>query len=149
MHQFCKLESRVRFPSEAPISLTYVIVGNMKNKTKIMGGSQYSVSGRSHYQRNRAKYLAKAREARQQKKLYILEVKKKGKCVDCGNTDYRVLDFDHLPGNQKDDNVSVMWARNLSIKRIQQEIDKCELVCANCHRIRTHQRAAVLLMVAS
>jgi hypothetical protein len=66
---------------------------------------------------------------------YILEVKKKGCCSKCGNNDYRCLDFHHRDGDDKEDGVSLMAQRNKSIKNIQAEIDKCDLLCANCHRI--------------
>jgi hypothetical protein len=49
-----------------------------------------------------------------------------------------VLDFDHL--GEKSYNVSDAIARVLSWARIELEIAKCEVVCANCHRIRTHER---------
>ena len=58
-------------------------------------------------------------------------------CVDCGVADPRVLEFDHL--REKRDSVSRLrgsydWAV------IEAEIQKCEVVCANCHRIRTYRR---------
>ena len=61
-------------------------------------------------------------------------------CVDCGETDIRVLDFDHLDSEQKRANVSKML-RSFSWRTIEVEISKCEVVCANCHRRRTSQRS--------
>lgn len=60
-------------------------------------------------------------------------------CVDCGNSDIRVLEFDHVRG-VKSGTISELWSGGMSIGRIQTEIDKCEVVCANCHRIRTGDR---------
>lgn len=60
-------------------------------------------------------------------------------CMDCGNSDVRVLEFDHVRG-VKSDNVSSLVQRRMSWGVIQREIDKCEVVCANCHRIRTLMR---------
>lgn len=57
-------------------------------------------------------------------------------CVDCGETDIRVLEFDHL--GDKEYNVSQMGSYSLA--RLQLEISKCEVVCANHHRIRTYSR---------
>ena len=74
--------------------------------------------------------------ARQQGREYISDYRKSHPCVDCGNSDPRVLDFDHL--RDKDYNVANMWG--LSVARIQKEIDKCEMRCANCHRIVTCER---------
>ncbi len=59
-----------------------------------------------------------------------------GKCLDCGNNDHRVLVFDHL--NDKVDNVSRLLGKKWDT--VQKELDKCELVCANCHKIRTDER---------
>lgn len=62
-------------------------------------------------------------------------------CADCGHKyPYYVMDFDHLPGTEKVDGISVMRANGRSRKLILEEIAKCDVVCANCHRERTHQR---------
>lgn len=57
-------------------------------------------------------------------------------CVDCGESDPVVLDFDHLRDKTK--NVTAML--NSTWPRIRREIEKCEVVCANCHRRRTAAR---------
>lgn len=60
-------------------------------------------------------------------------------CNDCGyNTRPEALDFDHLPGTEKVFQVSRITGR--SWERVLEEIAKCELVCANCHRVRTVDR---------
>jgi hypothetical protein len=59
-------------------------------------------------------------------------------CVDCGEPDIVVLDFDHL--GDKDECVSNLMRRNSSLKRIQAEVAKCEVRCANCHRRMTAKR---------
>lgn len=63
-------------------------------------------------------------------------------CVDCGEGDPVVLDFDHLPGVEK--RFEIARAVNSSTRAwpaILREIGKCEVVCANCHRRRTAARA--------
>jgi len=60
-------------------------------------------------------------------------------CADCGyNKHAAALEFDHLPGTFKSQTVASLMYR--SWERIWQEIAKCELVCANCHAIRTAER---------
>jgi hypothetical protein len=59
-------------------------------------------------------------------------------CVDCGIKNPIVLEFDHLDGSKKIGNISNMVDRRLSA--LKKEIRKCEVVCANCHRIRTEKR---------
>ena len=56
-------------------------------------------------------------------------------CVDCGEADPIVLDFDHQ--RDKVANVSTMVLRKWPWPKILDEIAKCEVVCANCHRRRT------------
>ena len=70
---------------------------------------------------------------------YLRDLKTKTPCVDCGiNYPYYVMDFDHVRG-QKHANVMELVS-TLSKKKIDEEIAKCEIVCSNCHRIRTHVR---------
>jgi mono/diheme cytochrome c family protein len=56
-------------------------------------------------------------------------------CVDCGEPDIVVLEFDHL--RDKVANISQMVGSGVRWERIAAEIEKCEVVCANCHRRRT------------
>jgi hypothetical protein len=59
-------------------------------------------------------------------------------CVDCGQTDIRCLEFDHVRG-EKSEEISRML-QNLPWSVIEAEIAKCEVRCANCHRIKTLER---------
>lgn len=59
-------------------------------------------------------------------------------CVDCGETDPVVLDFDHVRG-KKEENVGTM-TRGYALRNIQSEVAKCEVRCANCHRRITAKR---------
>ena len=61
-------------------------------------------------------------------------------CKDCGLKDPRCLDFDHLPGYTKKNTITALSNMGLSIKSLMEEINKCEVRCANCHRIITHVR---------
>lgn len=70
---------------------------------------------------------------------YIREYKERHPCVDCKvQYPYYVMDFDHVRG-KKQANVMEL-VPSLSKKKIDEEIAKCEVVCSNCHRIRTHIR---------
>lgn len=79
---------------------------------------------------------AKMREAN---RAYVATVKSKP-CMDCGvSYPYYVMDFDHRPGTNKISKVAVL-ADQQSLDKVKEEIAKCDLVCSNCHRERTHSR---------
>lgn len=65
-------------------------------------------------------------------------------CADCGIDDWRVLEFDHVRG-EKLGNICNMMTGDLD--RLEQEILKCDVVCANCHKIRTFTRAGSWRMI--
>jgi len=69
----------------------------------------------------------------------MIEILSDKQCMDCNNNDWRVLEFDHVCG-EKEFNVSDGMAKGYGWSRILEEIDKCEVVCANCHKIRTATR---------
>lgn len=61
-------------------------------------------------------------------------------CIDCGESDVRCLEFDHRDGASKISEVTVLIRRNGSRQRILEEIEKCDVRCANCHRRVTAER---------
>lgn len=77
------------------------------------------------------------------KKKYVDEYKLEHGCSDCGyNAHPAALDFDHLPGTVKVRDIKS--GQQLGWQALLDEIAKCEVVCANCHRIRTAARRAVV-----
>lgn len=64
----------------------------------------------------------------------------KNGCLDCAENDLRVLEFDHVRGD-KLATIAQLIVREANLKRLADEIAKCDVVCANCHRRRTAQRA--------
>jgi L-lysine 2,3-aminomutase len=66
---------------------------------------------------------------------------KNNPCTDCKMTyPSYVMDFDHVNEGDKVMNVAKLISQDYPLRVILEEIDKCELVCSNCHRIRTHTR---------
>lgn len=93
---------------------------------------------RKHYYENRESYLEKNRKRRVLLRNYVRQIKESKHCSDCGKTyPYFVMDFDHLDG--KEYLISKLVLAN-NRRRLDQEIAKCEVVCANCHRVRTFNR---------
>lgn len=97
--------------------------------------------GKKHYRENKAYYQAKSKRIQAEIRAFIIDSKKRP-CADC-KVQYPpyVMDFDHLPGQKKRGLLSNdrLWGMNTA----KQEIAKCEVVCSNCHRIRTHTRKQV------
>lgn len=58
-------------------------------------------------------------------------------CVDCSESDPVVLDFDHRDGVEKESDICNAVLFGWSLEHIQNEIEKCDVRCANCHRRRT------------
>lgn len=78
-----------------------------------------------------------ARKRRQDNLEIIRQYKEDRACIDCGlYFPYPVMEFDHI----SEKSFELSDVKQQSIKRVMQEISKCELVCANCHRLRTHAR---------
>ena len=99
---------------------------------------------RRWYQENKKEHLArvKARNKayKQEMREFVKFLKSTTPCTDCGHfyPSY-VMQFDHI-GDDKIMEVSIMVSRMWSRENIQKEIDKCEIVCANCHAVRTYTR---------
>lgn len=74
-----------------------------------------------------------------QKRQYIVNYLNTHCCVDCGNCDSRVLEFDHVRGD-KIGNISIISRNKSSFEELIKEIEKCEIRCCNCHRIATLER---------
>lgn len=103
---------------------------------------------RDWYQRNRDKVMERARENRRKpkelrdRKVVYLDARRRRweyllehPCVDCGETDPVVLEFDHR--SDKRSAIVDLMRRHARWEEILQEIEKCDVRCANCHRRRT------------
>lgn len=94
-----------------------------------------------HYEDNKQDYLDKARvtnvEYTERFREFIFQYLLTHPCVDCGFSDIRALDFDHVKGKKR---LDVSRMKTYSLETVQKEIEKCEVRCANCHRIKTSER---------
>ena len=102
-----------------------------------------AAASKRHYERNKKKIIARSYERtkkhRKWARDYVDRVKQMFHCVDCGESEDVLLDFDHVRG-EKRENISDMVYQGYSIKSIKDEIRKCEVRCANCHRRKTRSR---------
>jgi hypothetical protein len=100
---------------------------------------------RHWYRRNRQKHIADVRDNARRYRARIRRVVREAKsrpCSDCGQRFPPVaMDFDHVEEGTKVADVSYLATHRTSVEAVQAEIAKCEVVCANCHRIRTTGRS--------
>lgn len=97
---------------------------------------------REYYRRNIAKYKERSKK-RMAARMQIMQQLKDKPCMDCGvKYPYYVMDFDHRDPKTKKFNLSLVGQR--SMKSVLEEIAKCDLVCSNCHRARTHRKRLAL-----
>lgn len=110
-----------------------------------------NAASKKYYHANKEKCLARHKEWVEQNKEYVLTKQREkkrerkfqaisylgGVCAAC-NGDFHpaIYEFHHLDPSTKDRDPSKML--QLSWKRVQAELDKCELLCANCHRLKHH-----------
>jgi len=92
----------------------------------------------THYQKSKKKYKDNARNFKLKIRKFLAEFKTGKPCKDCNQIyPHYVMDFDHL-SDKKYGIAKTIGSK--SIETLMLEIAKCELVCSNCHRIRTWDR---------
>jgi cytochrome c2 len=95
-------------------------------------------TGRNHRKHCRSCERQKQQERRAPRQAYVDKIKAESGCMDCGlHPEYlQVLEFDHRPDEVKLFHISDRMASG-TMDDLIAEIAKCDVVCANCHRIRT------------
>lgn len=98
-------------------------------------------AARRHYLKNKDLIRKRAivyTTANRKRIAEYVRIKKDAPCKDCGQKfHHSAMDFDHI---NSDKHREVARMADYSVEKVQKEIDKCELVCANCHRVRTWTR---------
>ncbi len=96
---------------------------------------------RSYYNKNKEKQKKQIYEAGrrrlQEYQQRLCEYLIEHPCVECGKSDIRALEFDHLRDKKKE--VTKLLRQGYSWDIIVEEIKKCEVRCSNCHGIKTHK----------
>ncbi len=94
------------------------------------------------YQRNSEKHKAKIYEnkLRHQNEVrdFLYGYLSAHPCVDCGEKDIRTLEFDHVRGVKRTE-IATLLKHGYSVGIVKKEIEKCQVVCANCHKKRTYK----------
>lgn len=91
------------------------------------------------YEKNKDTHLKNVKRRKkkviQTAKEYVWDYLSNHPCVECGQDNPVVLEFDHLEDKSK--SISLLVGQGYSIKTIKKEIAKCQVLCANCHRKKT------------
>lgn len=110
----------------------YLLQWEEKNKEK------RKLYRQKHYEVNKEKYRIKGYRWRGKVRFDFQEFKSTLKCAHCGESEPVCLDFHHLDPSTKETNLS-KGISSLSFKKLMDEIKKCIVLCANCHR-KEHKR---------
>lgn len=98
--------------------------------------------GREHYRNNKQAYIDKARkrnsEVKSKHMRIVIEHLRSNPCVDCGQDDIEVLQFDHRDPAEKVAEISRLLTG--ATQRLLDEIGKCDVRCANCHVKKTRRQ---------
>ena len=100
-----------------------------------------SAATKSHYKRNPGPYKERALENRWNSIHVIHKYLSENPCIDCGNSDIRVLDFDHRNPEGKKFNIGKAAHSGYGKETLMQEIAKCDVRCKNCHAIRHEEES--------
>ncbi len=120
---------------------------NFKNRANNVRHSYCKECGkaltRRHYAHNKRQYLDRNSRAYLKRREFVRQMKSRP-CADCGvQYPYYVMDFDHRKAGSKSFMLSDFTRGTRT--SLGREMAKCDLVCANCHRERTHQRQMKVL----
>ncbi len=98
----------------------------------------HSLYVRSHYLKNKETYKQRANITNklysERNQAFVNQYKRERGCLICSEAEPAALDFHHLIAEDKESAVSSMIYSGLSVKTLLKEINKCVVLCANCHR---------------
>jgi len=94
----------------------------------------YKQIRKKNYDTNKQYYLDKNKRIKKRNTEWYKNYKNNLSCEKCGESHIACLDFHHKNEKEKLNNVSIMRATSFSIEKIKEEIGKCVVLCANCHR---------------
>lgn len=92
---------------------------------------------KKHYQNNKEYYKRRNLKRKKANRVKVLTYLETHPCVMCGESDPIVLDFDHIKPETKEWTMARLIAEGHAWERLEKEIDKCQVLCANCHRRKT------------
>jgi len=109
----------------------------MPYKDKIVKQTKQKTYANTYYQNNKAKVLATTKASVKKYKEQWRSFKATLSCVKCGQNHPATLDFHHIDSSTKEASVNKL-IKYRAFKRAMEEVKKCVVLCANCHRIHHH-----------
>lgn len=89
---------------------------------------------KKYYRENKEKELLRTKKRKEERKAWLNKYKASLACTSCSEDDSVCLDFHHVDSKQKDFSLSQVARMGYSKAKILAEIEKCVVLCANCHR---------------
>lgn len=93
----------------------------------------------NYYKNNKQAFRKASKKSITRNQEYVYNFLLKNPCCKCGESEPMCLDFDHIDPKSKDANICSLIFNCVSLDKLQSEIDKCQVLCANCHRKKTAQ----------
>lgn len=130
----------VRLPPGRPVRDVCLTAGRLPLKQRVEFDMAYRNMEsqrrcwREWYHRNKDEVARRVEGRRRATRQWLVEYKSHLRCARCPETDPACLDFHHRDGNEKEISVACALSAGWTINRLIAEIDKCEVLCANCHR---------------
>jgi hypothetical protein len=93
---------------------------------------------KTHYEKNKKKVIEKINAKKKINKEWFVNYKKQLACVTCGHNHPAALDFHHVEQKKSNRKLHKLVSDGNTKKRILEEIDKCVVLCSNCHRVHHH-----------
>jgi hypothetical protein len=109
----------------------------MPYKDKTVKQTKQKTYANTYYQNNKAKVLATTKASVKKYKEQWRSFKATLSCVKCGQNHPATLDFHHIDRSTKEASVNKL-IKYRAFKRAMEEVKKCVVLCANCHRIHHH-----------
>jgi transcription elongation factor Elf1 len=113
-----------------------------KSKTRIQAWCKCCsrANSQNHYRLNKARYIQRAQARKERIRVWIKTYKRQLSCAHCGEDHPACLQFHHLDPDVKELSIAKAIAYCWGIPRIERELSKCSVLCANCH-MKEHWKA--------
>lgn len=89
---------------------------------------------REYYRRNKQDHYERNRRQKEMIRKFVRALKRTLQCEQCGEKDFRCLDFHHKNPKTKELAISQVFRMGWSLEHLKKEIAKCAAICSNCHR---------------